>query len=223
MKRAGLAAVLPAAAMLALTACSDQPSAEAETKAIRAQNEKLATLIENRDAAGIADLYASDGVLLAPNAPKIAGRESIVAAWRAMFAIPGFSYKLDSEKIVLGNGADLAADLGTYEYRSGTANGVVVDKGKSIINWVKRDGEWKILAQTYSSNAPLLPPTPSPPQGAIEPAVPPATSTTPGTTDPAAPTPAPSTVPPAETPSTAPTPSTPDQGTPPATPSPNTP
>jgi len=215
-KPLALAAIIAAG----LAACEQPPSREAEETAIRAQEAKLSGLIASRDAAGIADLYAEEGVFMPPNSAEVTGKDGITAAWQGLFEIPGFSYDLRSEKIVLGASADLASDLGNYEYKSSSGGAQVSDKGKSIVNWVKRDGTWKILAHAYSSDAPLLPPTPAVPVDATAPAAPadgtasPTAPATPDTTTPGATTPG-ATTPPA-TPPTTPAPG----GTPTTPPSP---
>ena len=214
--------IVAAGALIALVACSQEPSREAEEKAVRDQAAKLAALIGNRDAAGVAAMYADDGVFMPPNAPEVKGKDDLTRAWQAMFETPGFSFQVSTDKVVLGSGADLATDTGHYRYSASTGAAAVSDKGKSVLNWVKRGDEWKILAHAYSSDAPIMPPTPTVPPDAMAPATaPPTTTTTPPGTMPAPPgtTPAPgttsaptATTPPATTPGGA------TPGTPPATP-----
>lgn len=202
--------MIAAGALLAVAACSQQPSLEAEQKAVRDQSAKLQTLIAAHDAAGIAELYADDGVFMPPNSPEVKGKDDLTRAWTAMLNTPGFNYQLSSDKLEFATSADVATDLGRYQYSAGNGGATASDQGKSVISWVKRDGQWKILAHAYSSNQPIVPPTPTVPPEAITPppsdATAPPTETTPGVTTPPATLP-----PPASTPTTPPT-------TPPATP-----
>lgn len=102
--------------------------------------------------------------------------------------MPEFSYELSSDKMVFGASADSASDVGHYEYKSGAGGTQVADRGKSIVNWVKRDGQWKIPAHAYSSDAPFFPPTPTVPADAVAPTPGTAPGLTPTTPGPTAPT-----------------------------------
>ncbi len=214
--------IVAAGALVALAACTQEPSKDTEEKAVRDQTAKLSSLIASRDAAGIADLYAEDGVFMPPNSPEVKGKDDLTRAWQAMLETPGFSYQLSSDAVVVASSGDLATDKGHYAYSASGGGSAVSDKGKSVLNWVKRNGEWKILAQAYSSDAPIMPPTPTVPADALTPTAPP-TATTPDATTPPATAPAtpggPTTTPPATTPSgtTPGTPTTPPAA-PPATP-----
>ena len=193
--------IVMAGALVALAACTQEPAKQSEEKAVRDQTAKLSTLIASRDAAGIAALYADDGVFMPPNAPEVKGKDDLTKSWQAMLDTPGFSYQLTSDTLVVASSGDLATDKGHYAYSASGGGSAVSDKGKSVLSWVKRNGEWKILAQAYSSDAPVMPPTPTVPPDALTPTAPP-TATTPDATAPAAPATTPGT--PTTTPATPP-------------------
>jgi uncharacterized protein (TIGR02246 family) len=220
--------VLFVAAMLTLSACSEQQSATSEEPAIRAQNAKWLDAIAKKDADAIAAMYATDGEFMPPNAPKVTGRDAIKAAWQGMFQIPGVGLTFTTDKFVFSKSADLAVDIGSYDFKSESGGSSVNDKGKSVVTWVKRDGTWLVLTDMFSSDAPALPSSPTPaPAAATEPPVStttpvapvdPAATTplvpgTPGTTTTTTTTPATPTAPPATTTTTTPTPA---PATPPA-------
>src|SRR6266568_7791407 len=52
---------------------------------IEAVNQAYGKAVANRDTAGVAALYASDAVLLPPNAPIANGRQAIAAVVQAYF------------------------------------------------------------------------------------------------------------------------------------------
>jgi uncharacterized protein (TIGR02246 family) len=196
--------VLLSAAMLALGACSEKPSATTEEQAIRAQNAKWLDAIAKHDADAVAAMYATDGEFLPPNATKVTGRDAIKAAWQSMFQIPGVGLTFTTDKFVFGQSADLAVDIGSYDFKSESGASSVTDKGKSVVTWVKRDGTWQVLTDMFSSDAPPLPSTPTPP--ATTTPVEPSGATPAPTTPPAAAPPASTTAPPAPTPTPAPPP-----------------
>lgn len=216
-----LVALIFTGAALALGACSPTSSTSSATEeaAIRAQNAKWLDAIAKHDADAVAAIYAQDGEFLPPNSPKVTGRDSVKAAWQAMFQIPEVSLTFTTEKFVFGSSADLAVDVGSYQYKSSSAGSSVTDQGKSVVTWVKRDGTWLVLTDMFSSDAPMLPSTPSvpatpattpEPASTTTPVAPaadtPLTPGTPGTTTTTTTTPATPTSPPATTSTTTPTP-----------------
>lgn len=220
--------VLIGAAMLALGACGEQkPTAANEEAAIRAQNAKWLDAIAKKDADAVAALYAQDGEFMPPNASKVTGRDAIKGAWQAMFQIPGVGLTFATDKLVLSQNADMAVDIGSYDFKSESGGSSVTDKGKSVVTWVKKDGTWLVMTDMFSSDAPPLPSTPTPPPVAattppstttpVEPATgattTPLTPGTPGTTTTTTTTPGTATTPPATTTTTTPTPA---PATPPA-------
>jgi uncharacterized protein (TIGR02246 family) len=213
-----LTALLFGAAVLALGACSPtSTSTTNEEAAIRAQNAKWLDAIAKHDADAVAAMYAQDGEFLPPNSPKVTGRDGIKAAWKAMFQIPEVALTFTTDKYVFGSSADLAVDIGSYDYKSSSAGSSVSDKGKSVVTWVKRDGTWLVLTDMFSSDAPMLPSTPTvpaasatAPESTTTPVAPaagaPLAPGTPGTTTTTTTTPATPTSPPATTTTTTPTP-----------------
>ena len=107
-------------------------------------------------------MYAQDGEFLPPNASKVTGRDAIKAAWQAMFQIPGVGLTFTTDKFVFGKSADLAVDIGSYDFKSSSGASSTTEKGKSVVTWVKRDGTWQVLTDMFSSDAPMLQSTPSP-------------------------------------------------------------
>lgn len=190
-----LAAAIVGAGLFTLAACSGEKSTKEDEAAIHETNAKWLELINTKNPEAIAALYAEDGMFLAPNAPKVAGRDAIKTSWTGMFQIPGVELVFATEKLIFSQGGDMAVDVGNYTFKAGPEGAQSTDKGKSVVVWVKRDNKWLILSDMFSSDAAPLPATPTPPPAAPET---PAAGTVPeGAPTPAAPesssTPAPAT------------------------------
>jgi quercetin dioxygenase-like cupin family protein len=72
-----------------------------------------------------------------------------------------------TEKLVLSSDHTMATDIGTYQFNAGEGATRITDKGKSVVVWVKRDGNWLVLTDMFSSDAP--PPAPPPQEAAATP------------------------------------------------------
>ena len=163
MKSMKLAAVLVVAGGAAvLSACA--PTTEADEAAIREQNRKWQELIAAKDAKGVAALYAEDGELLPPNAPKAAGREAVEKGWEGFMGLPGMTLSFETEKFVFAKSADLAVETSTYKFTAGGQT----DTGKAVVTWTKRKGKWYVLTDMFSSDAPPAPPPAAPTPPAAE-------------------------------------------------------
>ena len=189
------AAIVLAGATVFIAACGD--TGAGDDAAVRDQNKKWLDAIVAKDAASIAQIYADDGAMMSPNAPKASGREAIQKGWEDLFKIPGVSLTFDTERLVFAKSGDLAVDIQTYKFTGGEGAAASTDTGKAVVTWVKRDGKWLVLTDMYSSD--LSPPPPATP--AAPPAETPAVDPS-ATTPPAPPAAAPA---PATTPATPPT------------------
>lgn len=119
---------------------------------IRSISEQWLGLIRNRDAAGIAQLYAPDGALLPPGAPIAEGHPAIEQAWRGLMGTPGFALTFEPTQIIIASAGDMALDRGTYRFSSSGPNGSVTDTGKYVVVWRNIDGKWKAAADIFNSD-----------------------------------------------------------------------
>ncbi len=192
------AALVLAGGTLVLAACSGSTPASDEA-AIRDQNKKWLEAIVAKDATIIANIYAEDGAMFPPNAAKVAGREGLQKAWEGFTQIPGMALVFETDKIVIAKSGDLAVETQTYKFTTGEGAAQTTEVGKGVVTWVKRDGQWHVLTDMFSSDNP--PPAasavPAPPMDApaIDPAAAGTTPAAPGTEAPAAPAPAAPTAP----------------------------
>lgn len=109
------------------------------------------------DAGKIAEVYAEDGVLLAPNLPPQKGRDAVKAFWGGFLDAYTVRFEVASDTIE-GRG-DLAYNQGHYRFTAvPKAKGVpgVADEGKFLEILKKQpDGSWKYVIDMYSSNLTL--------------------------------------------------------------------
>jgi uncharacterized protein (TIGR02246 family) len=105
----------------------------------------------------IAEVYAEDGSLLAPNLPPQKGRDAIRSFWGGFLDAYTVRFEVASDTIE-GRG-DLAYSQGHYRFTAvPKAKGVpgIADEGKFLeILRKQRDGSWKYVVDMYSSNLAL--------------------------------------------------------------------
>jgi uncharacterized protein (TIGR02246 family) len=110
-------------------------------------------------AAGTKDLdktvsvYADDASMLPSNAPIANGKEAIRGVWSQLMSLPGFSISFAPTKIVVAKSGDLAYEIGTFQLGLNDAQGkpsAVV--GKYVVNWQKRAGQWKAVADIFNND-----------------------------------------------------------------------
>src|SRR5262249_23003051 len=102
------------------------------------------------DAAAVADIYASDAVILVPNHEMVKGREAIEKFW-AEYLHSGIK-SVELKTLEAASSGNMGYELGTYsEIGEG---GKVLDQGKYIV-LIKRDGNrWKYFRDCWNSNSP---------------------------------------------------------------------
>lgn len=169
------AAAVLAGASLFLISCGGTESTASDEAAIKAANQKWMELIASRDAKSIAtEIYSENGMMLPPNAPKVAGREALEKGWGEMFNIPGMALTFETESLTFAKSGELAVEVGTYKFASGEGATQSTELGKAVVTWVKKDGKWQVLTDMFSSNAAPAAAAPAPaaadPAAVVDPA-----------------------------------------------------
>jgi len=156
---------LLAAAFLAVTACTTEApdtskagdtaqvaDASADEATIRAEAPVWFDLYNKSDAAGVTNLYAEDGIVLAPGAPAASGRDAIrtfmtndIAGARAA----GITLNL-AEITGVGVSGDLAWLSGTFTVKD--RGGATVDTGKYLSLYRRTSEGWKLIRDTWNSD-----------------------------------------------------------------------
>jgi uncharacterized protein (TIGR02246 family) len=189
MKRFNLAIAAVAAVCVAFVAACSGSTPQAEEAAIKEINKTWLEAIVAKDAKKIAAIYAEDGQMLPPNAPKAVGRDAIEKGWEQFLAVPGMSLTFETQSFVVAKSGDIAVEVQTYKFASGEGAAAVTDTGKGVVTWTKRDGKWHVFTDMFSSDAP--PPAPAPAAAPAASAVPEGMSDVPDVIAPATPAPAP--------------------------------
>ena len=129
----------------------------ADHAGIRSADSAFMAAANAGDADGIAEVYAEDGSLLAPNLPPQKGRDAVRAFWGGFLDAYTVRFEVASDTIE-GRG-DLAYNQGHYRFTAvPKAKGVpgIADEGKFLeILKKQRDGSWKYIIDMYSSNLAL--------------------------------------------------------------------
>jgi uncharacterized protein (TIGR02246 family) len=129
----------------------------ADLAGIRSADSAFMAAANAGDADQIAEVYAEDGSLLAPNLPPQKGRDAVRGFWGGFLDAYTVRFEIASDTID-GRG-DLAYNQGHYRFTAvPKAKGVpgIADEGKFLeILKKQRDGSWKYVVDMYSSNLAL--------------------------------------------------------------------
>jgi uncharacterized protein (TIGR02246 family) len=134
------------------------PSLSAADQAgIRSADSAFMAAANAGDADQVAEVYAEDGSVLAPNLPPQKGRDAVRAFWGGFLDAYTVRFEIASDTIE-GRG-DLAYNQGHYRFTAvPKAKGApgIADEGKFLeILKKQRDGSWKYVVDMYSSNLAL--------------------------------------------------------------------
>ena len=150
------AATLTLVVGLSLSGCGQSVDPAAEEQKIRALDQQWVAAVAAKDAAAVANFYASDGALLAVGAPAANGTDAIAAAWKGLLSLKNLSLTFLPTKVSVSTAGDLAYEVGSYALAFDSDKGPVKDQGKYVVVWKKVDGSWKAAADIYNTD--LAPP-----------------------------------------------------------------
>lgn len=129
---------------------------EAETEALRATAQAYHDAAAATDTDAIVALYASDGVIYAPDTPTIQGTDGIRGFASEFSAMPGVQIELDLVEVVVSSSGDLGYTLGLGEITMEGPDGEpVVESIRDFHVWRKdAAGEWKLVVDIWNSPEP---------------------------------------------------------------------
>jgi uncharacterized protein (TIGR02246 family) len=116
--------------------------------AIRAADDRFESTFEEGNAAGMANLYTDNGMLLPTGSDFVKGKEAIEAFWQRAMDIGVKNAKLDIVEIE--KHGDTAIEVGQYMLSS--ADDKVMDQGKYVVIWKHEDGAWKLHRDIWNSS-----------------------------------------------------------------------
>jgi uncharacterized protein (TIGR02246 family) len=140
-------------AAVLLLAASALAQHSADEKAIRDLGTAWAKASVEHNVDGAVAPYADDASVFPDNAPMVTGREAIRGLWQGMLSDPKVKIDFTSTKIVVSKAGDMAYDTGTTEVTAPDAQGnPAVTKGKYVVVWQKRNGQWKAVADIFNGD-----------------------------------------------------------------------
>jgi ketosteroid isomerase-like protein len=159
--------------LFAVVACSPAkppeaagaPDSAADVAKIKSIEEQWYDFYHKGDADGIASLYAEDAQVLAAGAPAAAGKAAIRTYLASDIAATKAAGLIDNGGDL--NGSGVSGDLGWVSgaYIVTNATGTAVDHGKYTTVFQRINGEWKIIRDTWNSDAAATPaPAGAPPK-----------------------------------------------------------
>jgi uncharacterized protein (TIGR02246 family) len=127
----------------------------AERAALMAADQAWAASLPDQEK--FVSFVAEGGTFLAPDGPMVEGREAIRATVAEMFASPGFNLTWKATKAEVSASGDLGYTMGTSQMTMSNPEGQPVTmEGKYVTVWQKQaDGQWKVVVDAPSSNAPM--------------------------------------------------------------------
>jgi uncharacterized protein (TIGR02246 family) len=115
---------------------------------IRAADDVFEQQFNQGNAAGIAELYTEDGMLLPTGSESIQGKEAIRDFWQGAINMGIKEAKLDILEVELQG--DAAIERGLYQLKG--TDGAVLDHGKYIVIWKQEQGQWKLHRDIWNTN-----------------------------------------------------------------------
>ncbi|HXP85033.1 MAG TPA: SgcJ/EcaC family oxidoreductase [Bryobacteraceae bacterium] len=155
----------PFALLLLQVACTQAPppapdTRTADEKAIRDSETQWVKDFASRDLDRIVTHYADDASVLMPDLAIMTGKDAIRAGMKDVVADPAFALELQTVKVEVSKGADVAYSQGTYSYAGADpkTKKVMAEKGKYVEVYKKQaDGSWKIVEDINNPDAPAAP------------------------------------------------------------------
>ncbi|UOQ72778.1 YybH family protein [Hymenobacter cellulosilyticus] len=115
---------------------------------IRRANDTFETSFEQGDAAAIANLFTTAGVLLPAGMEPIEGLSGIQAFWQGAMEMGVKQVRLQTRDIE--ELEDTAIELGTYTLFDG--NHQPMDQGKYLVVWKEQQGHWKLHQDIWNTS-----------------------------------------------------------------------
>jgi uncharacterized protein (TIGR02246 family) len=135
-----------------------QVDLKAEEQAIRSISMKWLELVKNHDAAGIATLFANDGIEYNENEEPSIGPVAIQKSFtQTQQQNPKEVVNWTTDRVEIAASGDLAIEYGSWTDTGQGLNGTGTDHGKYITVYRKVNGIWKVVADIENSTKPKEP------------------------------------------------------------------
>ena len=115
---------------------------------IRCANDLFESKFAAGDAAGLADLYTEDGILLPAGLDFIKGRKGIKHYWQNIMNMSVKQARLETLEIEYLN--NTAIEMGNYTLSG--KGGLEMDRGKYIVIWKRNQGQWQLQKDIWTTS-----------------------------------------------------------------------
>ena len=115
---------------------------------IRKADDNFEQTFGRGDAAGMAELYTKDGMLLPTGSEFVQGKKDIQDFWQGAMDMGIKAAKL--EIVEVERAGDAVIEVGRYKLSG--AGGDVMDQGKYVVIWKQENGRWKLHRDIWNSS-----------------------------------------------------------------------
>lgn len=115
---------------------------------IRTADDAFEQQFNQGNAAGVADLYTSEAVLMPPGGDFVTGKTAIRDFWQGAMNMGIKEAKLTIEEVELQG--DTAIEVGRYQLKG--AGDAVLDEGKFLVVWKQEESQWKLHRDIWNSS-----------------------------------------------------------------------
>jgi len=139
-----------------VVACArPQVDLAAETEAVRARSEAIAAAEAAQDTEAALAFWAPDAVAQPAGAPQVQGHDALRALYEQFFGSGQLKeFSGTTSHVVVSQGGDLAYEYGVNRMVFAGPDGDLLDVGKYLVVWQKTNGEWYVVALSFTSDAP---------------------------------------------------------------------
>lgn len=145
--------LLAASLLISSPNLSAAPSA-ADEAAIKKENQRWADAWNRNDIPGVVDLYTDDARLLPDEQGPVAGHAAIAQYLQKIKDASASDTISFANFEFYGDGQSMA-EYGEFEFRA--KDGAVKARGKQVLIYVKKGGQWKLHRDIWTSSTPSSP------------------------------------------------------------------
>jgi ketosteroid isomerase-like protein len=128
-----------------------------DKQAIRRIDAAWAEALQRKDLEQVMSNYSQDASLLPSDEPIVRGQASIREWFAKRIGTPEYSATFAPTTIVVAKSGDIAYELGTFRVTVENDSGIPVEySGKHLVTWEKRDGHWKVTAESINRDSPRV-------------------------------------------------------------------
>ncbi len=152
--------------LLVLFGCASAPPPDTRTAdeaAIRKADADWVKAAQSKQLEAWVAFYSDDALVLPPNEKAATGKESIRKTVGELLGLPGLSISWQPVRVEVARSGDLAYLSAAYQLTWNDTKGkATADQGKTLEIWKKQsDGGWKCIVDTWNSDLPAAPSSPS--------------------------------------------------------------